>query len=148
MPIPQNPGHHVKRIVLPSGKTMDVVYFSDAVSELERSGAAAAPKPAPPERSDLDLHICRQCASELVFPTAWEETKPRHWLVALRCPECEWLHEEVFAQEVVDRFDEQLDLGTETLMHDLRRLTAANMAEEIERFVSALDVDAIVPMDF
>ena len=33
-------------------------------------------------------------------------------------------------------------------MNDLSQLTCANMAEEIERFVSALDAEAILPMDF
>jgi hypothetical protein len=48
----------------------------------------------------------------------------------------------------VDRFDEELDRGTELLMRDLKRLTRANMEDEIERFVCALESDAIWPMDF
>ena len=33
-------------------------------------------------------------------------------------------------------------------MRDLKRLTRANMEEEMERFASALSSDAIWPMDF
>ena len=145
MSTPPNQGHHVKRIVLPSGKTIDVVYFSDAVSEIATPRPSGLPQQSDP---DLDLHICRECASELVYPTSWEESRARQWRVTLRCPDCEWTLEEVFGQDVVDRFDEVLDLGTEALMDDLRQLTCANMAEEIERFVSALDAEAILPMDF
>ena len=42
----------------------------------------------------------------------------------------------------------ELDHGTEALVRDLKRLTQANMEDEIERFASALDSDAIWPMDF
>ena len=34
------------------------------------------------------------------------------------------------------------------MLCDLQRLTQANMAEEIERFVAALNADQILPEDF
>jgi hypothetical protein len=34
------------------------------------------------------------------------------------------------------------------MLSDLRRLTHANMAEEIERFAAALHTDLILPEDF
>ena len=66
----------------------------------------------------------------------------------LRCPNCEWTTVGLYDQETVDRFDEQLDHGTEALVRDLKRLTRANMEEEVERFTCALASDAIWPMDF
>ena len=33
-------------------------------------------------------------------------------------------------------------------MRDLKRLMHANMEEEVERFIAALDADHILPMDF
>ena len=39
-------------------------------------------------------------------------------------------------------------LSTEALVRDLKRLMQANIEEEIERFVAALNADAIQPMDF
>jgi len=48
----------------------------------------------------------------------------------------------------VDRFDEQLDIGTEILLRDLKRLEQANMEDEIDRFVRAVNADAILPEDF
>ena len=48
----------------------------------------------------------------------------------------------------MDRFDDELDRGTEALMRDLKRLTQANMEDEIDRFVLALGSDAILPEDF
>jgi hypothetical protein len=55
---------------------------------------------------------------------------------------------DTFDQATVDRFDLELDRGTEQVMRDLKRLVRANMEEEVDRFVKALDSDAIWPMDF
>jgi hypothetical protein len=83
-----------------------------------------------------------------VYPVEWEEANSTHWEVQLRCPNCEWLTVGLYDQDTVDRFDERLDYGTEALVRDLKRLTRANMEEEVERFSSAMASDAIWPMDF
>jgi hypothetical protein len=138
--------HYVRRVVLPSGKTIEVVYFEEHPAV---TGTAGAPAVAPFETSvDADLHVCGSCHSELVYPLDWEEAGATHWEVTLRCPNCEWSGTGVFAQNRVEAFDEELDRGTEALVGDLRRLMAANMEEEIERFVQALDADALLPEDF
>ena len=72
----------------------------------------------------------------------------RRWSVDLRCPDCEWRGGGVYAQEVVDRFDEELDQGTEQLLADLAALAQANMEEQVERFVTALHAGWILPEDF
>jgi hypothetical protein len=48
----------------------------------------------------------------------------------------------------VERFDEQLEEGADVLARDYRRLLRSNLAEEIDRFVAALHVDAVLPEDF
>ena len=130
-----NKGQYVRRVVLPSGRTIEVVYF-----ETPTADGVDAPVRA--------LQECPCCDRDLVYPVEWEEVSPTHWEVLLRCPNCEWGEVGTFDQPTVDRFDEQLDHGTEALVRDLRRLTRANMEEEIERFSSALASDAIWPMDF
>jgi hypothetical protein len=133
--------NHVRRVVLPSGRAIEVVYFENQ--------PAHAPRPAPgspPETADL--HVCPECSRSLVYPVEWDEASPTHWEVQLRCPNCEWRTVGLYDQATVDRFDEQLDHGTEALVRDLKRVTRANMEEEIERFSSALTSDAIWPMDF
>jgi len=135
--------HYVRRVVLPSGKMIEVVYFEDPVGvpevEPERTESASQVK---------DLHVCTSCESSLVYPTEWDEASTSHWEVALRCPNCEWTGTGIFEQEIVERFDEELDRGTEVLVRDLKRLMHANMEDEIERFVSALTLDQILPEDF
>lgn len=140
-----DPRHYVRRVVLPSGKTIEVVYFEDQVAG--SAPVAATPVPAHDE-SVNDLHVCGSCASTLVYPTEWEEAGATHWEVTLRCPNCEWAGTGIFEQDLVERFDEELDRGTEALVRDLKRLAHANMEDEIERFTTALTEDHIVPEDF
>jgi hypothetical protein len=137
--------HYVRRVVLPSGKTIEVVYFDDTPGPTQQ-GNLPAPAPARPEPTDL--HVCGSCGSDLVYPVEWDEAGATHWEVSLRCPNCEWSGTGIFEQDVVDRFDEELDRGTESLVRDLRRLIHANMEEDIERFVTALEAGHIVPEDF
>lgn len=140
-----DPHHYVRRVVLPSGKTIEVVYFED------QQAADTAPIAATPAKRDDavdDLHVCGSCASTLVYPTEWDEAGATHWEVTLRCPNCEWTGTGIFEQDVVERFDEELDRGTEALVRDLKRLSHANMEDEIERFTTALTEDHIVPEDF
>ncbi len=135
-----DPQHHVRRVVLPSGKTIEVVYFEDQVADL-RDELAPLERPT-------DLHICAECSSTLVYPVEWDEAGPTHWEVTLRCPNCEFSGTGVYEQELVERFDDELDRGTEALVRDLRRLAHANMEDEVERFVRALNAGAILPEDF
>ena len=139
-------GHQLKRIVLPSGKTIEVVYFD----QVERAAAAnEAPATKHQEQqTERELHVCPGCESDLVYPTTWEEADENHWSVSLRCPNCEHFDQGVYSQDECDRFDDHLEAGTDALTRDFKRLMAANMAEEIDRFVAALDADAIQPMDF
>jgi hypothetical protein len=144
--------HYVKRVVLPSGKTIEVVYFKEndlpqpAVDPLvEERHAAPEHPPAEPHQ---DLHVCVKCASELVYPVHWEESGPENWSVLLHCPNCDVHREGIFTQETVESFDEELDRGADALTRDYRRLLRANMADEIERFVGALNSGAILPEDF
>jgi predicted RNA-binding Zn-ribbon protein involved in translation (DUF1610 family) len=133
--------NYVRRVVLPSGRAIEVVYF-------ENHPAHAAQPSAAVEHERAELHICPDCGKTLVYPVEWEEASPTHWEVQLRCPNCEWQTVGLYDQETVDRFDAHLDHGTEALVRDLKRLTRANMEDEVERFSSALASDAIWPMDF
>jgi hypothetical protein len=97
--------------------------------------------------SDL-LHVCFNCSGELVYPLDWSEEGLRHWRIVLRCPECESRREGVFEQATVELLDDELDRAASVLLGDLRRMTHANMSEEVDFFVRALDADLIVPSDF
>jgi hypothetical protein len=131
IPEHQDNSHRVKRVSLPSGKTIEVVYFQE--------GARHAPR---------ELHLCPDCNSNLVYPIDWSEASQTHWEVMLRCPNCEWFETGVFDQDTVEQFDEELDRGTDDLVEDLKRLIYANMEEQIDRFCEALANDHVLPEDF
>lgn len=143
--------HFTKRVTLPSGKTIEVVYFRDEAppfeQELEAGGAQVA-QHAPAAEPAQDLHVCVECDSALVYPVEWEEAGPENWSVLLHCPNCDVFREGVFGQGNVEVFDEELDRGADALARDYKSLMRANMAEEIERFAGALAAGAILPEDF
>ncbi len=127
----QNPNHTVRKITLPSGRNIEVIRF-------ERTK-----KPA-----TAGLHICPDCESDLVQPLAWSEPLDGGWELELSCPNCRWSAEGTFSQEEVYELEDRLDEGLEEMLRDLKRLTHANMAEEIDRFIAALNADHILPEDF
>ncbi len=128
---PPDHKQYIRKVTLPSGKTIEVISFEDH-----------APATEP------DLHVCPDCASDLVYPVAWEEADRSSWEVSLRCPNCEWFETGVYEEEAIQRFDDTLDRGTEALVSDLRQLTRANMEEDVERFVSAITAGHVLPEDF
>src|SRR5919204_2155683 len=140
-----NNSENVRRIVLPSGKTIEVVSFEEVTEQLATSEEAITEQASAPGEG---LHVCTQCDSRLVYPTDWEEDGRDRWYVELHCPNCDWTGGGVFEQDLLDEFDEELDRGMEELAADLGRLARANMADDVDRFVEALKADAIQPMDF
>lgn len=152
----------VKRIVLPSGKTIEVLRLAEQKPPSEEPGTTLEPAPGPAvPRTDLpkdfadadvlstaDPHLCPACCSSLVYPVAWTAAGTERWSVELRCPNCERTESALLDLDVAESFDEELERGAETLMSDLARLTEANMREHVERFAAALHADAILPVDF
>lgn len=126
----ERPGHTVRRIVLPSGRAIEVVRFDETDEPGRR------------------LHICPSCRSPLVQPTGWSETSRRRWELELECPNCRWSETGTFDREQVERFEDLLDAGLAQMISDLQRLTRANMSDEIERFSRALAANVILPEDF
>ena len=107
-------------------------------------GEKASGKPTAPS-----LHVCPHCGSGLVQPTCWEQASDRtRWRVWRRCPECEWSCESVHGETEIDAFDEQLDIGADELVEELRELERANFVDMVEAFVTGLHADLIAADDF
>jgi hypothetical protein len=123
--------HSVRRIVLPSGRAIEVLRF-----------------PAREGRSTHGLHVCPECASELVQPIAWADAPEDRWELTLACPNCSWIHQGVYDRDKIDSLEEKLDDGVVQMLGDLQRLAHANMADEVDRFAAALQADMILPEDF
>ena len=125
-----NISHYTRRLTLPSGRRIEVVYYEAAPEELE------------------SLHHCGGCGSNLVQPVEWSEASRSFWTVTLRCPNCDWSGTGVYEQDVVDRFDEELARGAALLVAELTSISMEILAERLERFVAALHAGHIVPSDF
>ena len=123
--------HSVRRIVLPSGRKIDVIRFADKLDQKQGG-----------------LHVCPECESQLVQPISWEEAEASQWHLELLCPNCEWEGEGVYDQRQIERFEDTLETGVQEILQDLQRLTYANMTAEIDRFSAALSADLILPEDF
>jgi hypothetical protein len=124
---PKPTNHTVRRIVLPSGRAIEVVRFNE---------------------EDEHLHVCPRCASPLVQPVSWSECPRQRWELTLECPNCRWAASGTYGREQVEQLEDQLDDGLARMLADLQLLTQANMSDEIERFTRALDADVILPEDF
>jgi hypothetical protein len=95
------------------------------------------------------LHVCPRCDSPLVQPTCWEQAEDRgHWRLWRRCPECEWHCDAVHGEAEIDAFDEELDLGTQTLAEELKGIERENMKYVAETISAALEADLITADDF
>ena len=82
---------HVKRIVLPSGKTVEIVYYQangegePVISDVHEVEAELVTAPV-----TRRLELCDACGGERVHPVDWHEVEEQRWQLALRCPDCEW----------------------------------------------------------
>ena len=123
--------HAVRRILLPSGRTIDVIRFNET-NDVETR----------------ELHVCPSCKSDLVQPLSWSEAGSGQWDLTLECPNCGWSETGTYDRSQVEALEDRLDEGLTEMIADLQRLTLANMAAEVDRFAAALDANLILPEDF
>jgi hypothetical protein len=83
-----------------------------------------------------------------VYPLRSGEAGPKHWLLTLRCPDCESIREGLFTSDAVELFAEELDDGELVLLCALASLAEERMSEAVEFFIRALHADLIVADDF
>jgi hypothetical protein len=144
--------YHIKRIILPSGKAVEIVYFDAEGEQEELAHRTLSEGLRLPEHTDAadqrSLEVCPCCTSTLVYPIDWREAAGGRWELELRCPNCEWRVRDVFGQDQVEQFDEMLNVATDRVIDALETATRENMTADIERFVAALNADHIVPFDF
>jgi hypothetical protein len=137
----------IKRITLPSGKVVEVVYLAPSAQPV-----AAAHDAAETTQVEFPLvrriELCPACGGDRVHPLDWHECDDMRWQLVVRCPDCRWRTSDVFEQPEVERYDDVLAADTDRMIEVLDRVTRENMSEQLERFRRALEHDAIEPMDF
>jgi hypothetical protein len=155
--------------IFPDGTAVEMIVFTPAETsaqassgaERERHACAAdrevrpAAKPtvtqAPPplgQEPDGAAHECPLCRSDLVYPLDWERNSEAGWNLVLRCPNCETQRRVVLGREGVEAFNREIYLGAKVLAREADSMTRRNFAEEAAKFVEALTLDLILPIDF
>ena len=120
----------VRRIVLPSGRTIEVVRFNDVDTEAR------------------ELHVCPTASPTWSSRRAGTTPGDGRWDLVLECPNCGASESGIFTRLQVERLEDHLDEGLTAMIADLQRLTQANMSADIDRFVAAMDAGLILPEDF
>jgi hypothetical protein len=127
----------VERFIFPDGSERDMIVF-------EQGSTRTRPKPVDGEQ----VNVCPICGSQLVHPTDWQREGSALWRIVLRCPNCEIERTAHLNREQVERYNRILYEGTERLAKQADQLARHNFQEEIDKFVTALRGDLILPMDF
>jgi hypothetical protein len=110
--------------------------------------AANQPLPEAAPNSAQALMACTCCGSRLLQLVDAEPHAPGGWDALLECPECWTAVDQHLEDDAMEDFDRAFDDGVRELVAELRRMTFRNMLEDVERFVAALQADAILPEDF
>ncbi len=98
---------------------------------------------------DYGLHVCPSCSRPFVVPgDAFETIGERLCRIELFCVDCGWETTEIHSDAELEALDRELDRGYADLLWALEVLWIGNEEEAIERFASALALDAILPEDF
>ena len=140
MSLPNENGQYVRRVTLPSGRSIEVVYFEPLAAEA--AAAAAAP---------LRSRICTSAPSAIAIScTRSTGRRPPRRTGRSSCAArtASGTRSARTTRPPSIASTSTLDTGTEALVKDLRRLVQANMEAEAERFAAALDANAILPEDF
>lgn len=139
-----------RRIALPGGREIEVVYFSDpddALAGAAWEAGAFCDGPVAARTAPAELHLCPECSGDLVYPVDWIDVDGC-WTIVRRCPDCEWTHRGEFTQEQAEDFDDALTDGSEEMLCALRRMARRNMEDDVERLVTAIRDGLIEPIDF
>src|SRR5689334_16906487 len=98
-----------------------------------RVGSPMRPTPTP-HVTTTDLDVCASCGRPFVVPSPILEVVPdnRHYVVELRCNNCDFTVVGTFDEDTMEALDRSLDRSQEELERAANRLYRENMLAEIE----------------
>ena len=102
----------------------------------------------PPDNAVRPTEICPRCGAAHVHPLEWHRLPHDRWVMALRCPDCEWRETEILGRREVERYETVMSEAQDRLADEIERVRREIMEDEVERFVAALADDLILPFDF
>lgn len=101
------------------------------------------------KKSD-NCHVCPMpdCESEFVYSVERYQINDTEWKVRLLCPNCWNQRTVIVGRETVRTILKRARAGRERIMKDLDHMQKKHMEEEVEKFITALQKDYILPDDF
>lgn len=137
-------GFFIQRVILAQGQVIDLVCFDSS----ESAENVIEDIMTELQRKKTELKTCPLCKSKLVYPVERSQINDIEWKVLLLCPNCSCKREMVIDRETVRELLRSTRMGRESLMRELDNMQKKNMEEEAEKFVTALNQDHILPIDF
>ena len=128
---PPDHQRYVRKVTLPSGKTIEVISFDDDLAPADAI-CTCAPN-APPSSS---------------IPSPGTRPSGSRWEVSLRCPNCEWAPTDTFEEEPSSASTRRSTAAPRRSSPTCAQLTRANMEDDVERFIAALNAEYVLPEDF
>jgi hypothetical protein len=99
-------------------------------------------------RRQASLADCPACGADFVHPVEWSPKDAEKWWILLRCGACDVRREAIVNNHEAARFDRELDLAEARMRREADLLSQEQLAEEAERFATALKLDLIDAEDF
>jgi hypothetical protein len=99
-------------------------------------------------RRPASLADCPACGADFVHPVEWSPKDSERWWMLLRCGACQTRREAIVSNLDAAQFDRDLDAAVARIRHEAETLSREQLAEEAERFATALELDLIGAEDF
>jgi hypothetical protein len=99
-------------------------------------------------RRTRSLADCPACGAHFVHPVEWSPKDDEHWWMLLRCGACHECREAIVDNLDAADFDRDLDIAQARMRREAERLSQELLADEAERFATALELDLIGAEDF
>jgi hypothetical protein len=94
------------------------------------------------------LADCPACGSDFVYPVEWSPEGADRWWMLLRCGACDLRREAIVSNLDAAGYDRDLDVAQARMRRAAERLSREQLADEAERFATALELDLIDAEDF
>jgi hypothetical protein len=99
-------------------------------------------------RRPASLADCPACGADFVHPVEWSPEDAHRWWMLLRCGACDVLREAIVSNDEAARFDRDLDIAEAGMRREADLLSREHLAEAVDRFATALELDLIDAEDF
>jgi hypothetical protein len=99
-------------------------------------------------RRPASLADCPACGADFVHPVEWSPEDAHKWWMLLRCGACDVRREAIVSNLDAARFDRDLDIAEARMRREADLLSREQLAEEVDRFATALQLDLIDAENF